>query len=242
MCTTRIAQIADRFYNAAVDVSDDELLGLHLASALLGPSNVQEQLLLQQLKQDAPSSSSSSSSSSSCISLYWRSSSSSSDLSPMLSSHGTTNHPLCSTTANTTNSTTAKPPFECIYIDVMIQFQKVAKIRTHHHHPNENHFLLQHEPSSTSAISSVKVDIQFGSFWKVERPPSCSDDPATLSSTTITEYVYSIQHPQPQPQQSQPQLSTTLAASTTTATSSNPNNFVVWSSICVTISNNNRLI
>jgi hypothetical protein len=32
--------------NAAIDVSDDELLGLHLASALLGPSNVQEQTIV----------------------------------------------------------------------------------------------------------------------------------------------------------------------------------------------------
>jgi hypothetical protein len=111
----------------------------------------------------------------------------------------------------------------------MIQFQKVAKIRAHHRRSNENHFTQQHEPSSTTAISTVKVDIQFGSFWKVERPQSCSDDPATLSSTTITEYIYSIQ--QSQPQQSQPPLSTTIAASTTTATSSNPNNFSVWSSI-----------
>jgi hypothetical protein len=107
----------------------------------------------------------------------------------------------------------------------MIQFQKVAKIRTHHRRPNGNRFTQQHEPLSTSAISSVKVDIQFGSFWKVERPPSYSDDPAALSSTTITEYIYSIQ--QPQPQQPQPQQSTTIDASTTTATSSNPNNFVV---------------
>jgi hypothetical protein len=113
----------------------------------------------------------------------------------------------------------------------MIQFQKVAKIRTLHRPPNGNHFMQQHEPSSTSALSSVKVDIQFGSFWKVERPQSCSDDPATLASTTISEYIYSIQHPQPQQSQPQPQLSTTLAASTTTATSSNPNNFFVWTSI-----------
>jgi hypothetical protein len=63
----------------------------------------------------------------------------------------------------------------------------------------------------------------------VERPLSYSDDPAALSSTTITKYIYSIQ--QPQQSQSQPQLSTTIAASTMTATSSNPNNFVVWSSI-----------